>query len=83
MPSLVKKTHNHSSSFVGSSVSIVIGVRAGRSGFDSQQEQGFFFFSLPHAEIKNAWNYTSISPYVFMAWYLVKHKDNFTLFFLV
>jgi hypothetical protein len=29
--------------------------------------------SLPSdAEVKNAWNYTSIPPYVFMAWFLVK-----------
>jgi hypothetical protein len=26
----------------------------------------------------NAWDYTSTPPYVFMAWYLVKQKDNFT-----
>jgi hypothetical protein len=42
------------------------------------------------AEVKNAWSYTSIPQYVFMAWclirlgyvftawYLVKHRDNFT-----
>jgi hypothetical protein len=29
-------------------------------------------------EVKNVWSYTSTSPYVFMAWYLVKHKDKFT-----
>jgi hypothetical protein len=27
---------------------------------------------------KNAWSYTFTPPYVFMAWYLVKHRD-FTL----
>jgi hypothetical protein len=27
------------------------------------------------AEVKNAWSYTSTPQYVFMAWYLVKHKD--------
>jgi hypothetical protein len=27
---------------------------------------------------KNAWSYTSALPYVFMAWCLVKHRDNFT-----
>jgi len=38
----------------------------------------------------NAWNYTSTSPYIFMAcclttgyifvaWHLVKHSDNFTV----
>jgi hypothetical protein len=31
------------------------------------------------AEVKNAWSYTSTPPYVFMAWCLVKHRDNFTL----
>jgi hypothetical protein len=30
------------------------------------------------AEIKNAWSYTSTPQYVFMAWCLVKHRDNFT-----
>jgi hypothetical protein len=27
---------------------------------------------------KNAWKYTSTPPYVFIAWCLVKHRDNFT-----
>jgi hypothetical protein len=31
------------------------------------------------AKFKNEWNYTSIPPYRFMAWCLVKHTDNFTL----
>jgi hypothetical protein len=31
------------------------------------------------AEVKNAWSYTSAPQYVFMAWCLVKHRDNFTL----
>jgi hypothetical protein len=31
-----------------------------------------------NAEVKNPWNYTSIPPYVYMAWYLIKHKENFT-----
>jgi hypothetical protein len=30
------------------------------------------------AEVKNAWSYTSTPPYAFMAWCLVKHRDNFT-----
>jgi hypothetical protein len=30
------------------------------------------------AEVKNAWSCTSTSPYVFMAWYCVKHRDNST-----
>jgi hypothetical protein len=29
------------------------------------------------AEIKNEWSCTSIPSYVFMVWYLVKHRDNF------
>jgi hypothetical protein len=32
----------------------------------------------PSAEVKNAWSYTSTPQYVFMAWCLVKHRDNFT-----
>jgi hypothetical protein len=39
--------------------------------------------SLPSsAKVQNAWGYTSTLPYVFMAWYLVKHRDNFTLPYL-
>jgi hypothetical protein len=37
--------------------------------------------SWPHtsiSEVNNAWRYTSSPPYVFMAWRLVKHRDNFT-----
>jgi hypothetical protein len=33
------------------------------------------------AEIKNAWSYISTPQYVFMAWCLVKHRDNFTFTF--
>jgi hypothetical protein len=29
-------------------------------------------------EVKNAWSCTSCHPYVFVAWYLVKPRDNFT-----
>jgi hypothetical protein len=32
------------------------------------------------AEVKNVWSYTSIPEYVFMAWCLVKHRDNFTFY---
>jgi hypothetical protein len=31
-------------------------------------------------EIKNAWSYTSSPQRVFMAWCLVKHRDNFTFY---
>jgi hypothetical protein len=33
------------------------------------------------AEVKNAWSYTSIPQYVFMAWCSVKHSENFTFTF--
>jgi hypothetical protein len=33
-------------------------------------------------EVKNAWSYISTLRYVFMAWRLVKHRDNFTFTFL-
>jgi len=32
----------------------------------------------PSSEVKNVWSYTSILPYVFMVWCLIKHRDNFT-----
>jgi hypothetical protein len=32
------------------------------------------------AEVKNAWSYTSTPQYVFMAWCLVKHRDNFNFY---
>jgi hypothetical protein len=34
--------------------------------------------SISGAEVKNAWSYTSTPQYVFMVWYLVKLRDNFT-----
>jgi hypothetical protein len=37
--------------------------------------------SVGSAEVKNAWSYTSTPQYFFMAWYLVKHRDNFTFIF--
>jgi hypothetical protein len=30
-------------------------------------------------EVKNVWSYISTPLYVFMAWDLVNHRDNFTL----
>jgi hypothetical protein len=35
------------------------------------------------AEMKNAWAIHPLSQYTFMAWCLVKHKDNFTFTFNV
>jgi len=29
-------------------------------------------------KVKNMWSYTSTPQYVFMAWCLIKHRDNFT-----
>jgi hypothetical protein len=28
--------------------------------------------------VKNAWNYTYIPPYVFLVWWPIKHRKNFT-----
>jgi hypothetical protein len=36
---------------------------------------------LSSAESMNAWSYTSTLQYAFMAWCLVKHRDNFTFTF--
>jgi len=38
---------------------------------------------LSSTEVKNAWSYTSIVPYVFMARCLVKHSDNFSLYLYI
>jgi len=35
--------------------------------------------TLSSAEVKNVWSYTSTALYVFMAWSIVKHRDNFIL----
>jgi hypothetical protein len=39
------------------------------------------------AEFKNTWSYTFTPPifsneYVFLVWYLVKHRDDFTFIFI-
>jgi hypothetical protein len=33
--------------------------------------------TLLSAEAKNEWNYTASLPYAFMAWCLIKLRDNF------
>jgi hypothetical protein len=38
---------------------------------------------LCSAKVKNMWSYTSTPPDGIMAWYLVKHRDNLTLFSLL
>jgi hypothetical protein len=35
----------------------------------------------PLAKAKDVWSYTSTLPYNFMAWCLIKHRDNFTCFY--
>jgi hypothetical protein len=35
------------------------------------------------AEVKNAWSYTPLPQYIFMAWCLVKHRDSFTFYIYV
>jgi hypothetical protein len=35
------------------------------------------------AEVNNAWSYTSTDPDALMAWYLVKHSDNFTIIIII
>jgi hypothetical protein len=37
------------------------------------------YHSLPSITEVNTWNYSSTTPYVFMASYLIKHRDNFAL----
>jgi hypothetical protein len=34
------------------------------------------------AEVNNVWSYTSTPQYVFMAWCLIKHRENFTFIYL-
>lgn len=43
-----------------------------------QQEHKADHLSLSSVEVKNEWRFTSIQPYVFMAGYLKKHKNNLT-----
>jgi hypothetical protein len=45
--------------------------------------RGYFSGSKHHSrpsrvEVEKAWSYTSTRQYVFVAWCLVKHRDNFT-----
>jgi len=35
------------------------------------------------ADVENAWSLPPLPQYVFMAWCLVKHRDNFTFTFNV
>jgi len=42
-----------------------------------------FFFADASTPYLNAWCYTSTHQYVFIAWYLVKHKESFTLYKII
>jgi hypothetical protein len=35
--------------------------------------------SLFSSEVENVWSYTSIPPHVIVEWFLIKHKDKFSL----
>jgi hypothetical protein len=35
------------------------------------------------AEVRNVWSYTSTPTYVFMTWWLIRHKDSFLTFTFV
>jgi hypothetical protein len=40
--------------------------------------------SLPsNSEVNNAWSHASTPQYAFMAWCLVKHRDNFTFYLYI
>jgi hypothetical protein len=54
-----------------------------RSPFPGDKVAGAWSDHSPpsSAEVKNAWSYTSNPQYVFNAWCLVKHRDNFTFTF--
>jgi hypothetical protein len=57
-----------------------IRLRAKRLGFNSRQVP-VTCFSFPSAGVKNTWSYTSIPPYAFMVWCLVKHRGKFIFTF--
>jgi hypothetical protein len=45
------------------------------TGPDSESDNTY----TSSAKIKNSWSYTYNPPYVFTAWYLIKHKTPLTL----
>jgi hypothetical protein len=38
---------------------------------------------LSGAMVQNAWSYTSIPPYIFIPFFLIKHRDKFSFYLLV
>jgi hypothetical protein len=54
----------------------------GSSFLEGKEAGREFDHSLhPMSRSKKEWSYTSTSQYIFMAWYLVKHRDNSTFTF--
>jgi hypothetical protein len=51
-----------------------------RGSFPGGKAAGVEAYHLPpsSAVVKNAWSYTSTTQYIFKAWCLIKHRDNFT-----
>jgi hypothetical protein len=41
-----------------------------------------YHYPQSSGEVKNAWSFTSTPPHVFMLWYFIKHRGNFTFSFL-
>jgi hypothetical protein len=74
--SLHHRVHNgsgaHPSSYPMGTTDISLGIKRPEREADHSPPSS--------AEVKNAWSYTSIPQYVFMAWCLVKHRDNFTFY---
>jgi len=67
-------------------LSLVTRLQAGQPGLFIVEAGNFFSSSHPadhpppsRAKIKDVWSYMSTPPYTFMMWYLIKHRDNFTL----
>jgi hypothetical protein len=51
---------------------------AGALFLEGKQQRRESDHSPSSAEAKNTWSYTSTFTYVFMAFLLIKYKDNFT-----
>jgi hypothetical protein len=49
----------------------------GPSGRSKQKEQQADHLLPSRGKIKNVWSYAITPPYIFMAWCLINHRDNF------
>jgi hypothetical protein len=54
-------------------------VQTGSGSYPTTHQRVPAALSPSSADVKNIWIYTSTPPCVFMAWYLVKPRDNFSL----